>query len=179
MQFTEENALIIVEKFNLNKSTIAVWRTRNKIPDKYSDPNFLPRIAITDRIDLLKSERVKSVLKMKEINTPVMQGLINAPISDIIADKSTFTKEELTLSAKEINRIKIDVVKMIDKNNQVLLKKLLADERLKYYTILRATLSDNDIKSVYFSLNKGAGIDTYTYNRIKDAYAKFAIQLNL
>lgn len=107
-----------------------------------------------------------------------MQELIKAPISDIVQKKSTFTQAELICSVKEINRLKIDIVKSIEKNNQTILKKLIADERIKYYVILRVTMNDNDIKSLSFALNKGAGVDSYVFTRLKDAFAKFAIQLN-
>lgn len=178
MEFTEEKAVEIVEKFNLDKKTVAVWRTRNKIPDKYANADFKIRVPISERADMIKAERVISILKMDEINTPTIQELVKAPLMDIVRAKSTFTVEELISTAKEISRLKIDVVRLIEKNNQAMIKRLLADERIKYYVICRNTMTDNDIKSISFALNKGTGIDNYMYNRLKDAFVKFAIQLN-
>ena len=178
MEFTEEKALEIIEKFQLDKKTVAVWMNRGKSPDKYANEDYVVRVPISDRADLIKADRVISILKMNEINRPVMQELIKAPISDIVQKKSTFTQAELICSVKEINRLKIDIVKSIEKNNQTILKKLIADERIKYYVILRVTMNDNDIKSLSFALNKGAGVDSYVFTRLKDPFAKFAIQLN-
>jgi len=40
MQFDENKAAEIVEKFGLKKKTIMVWRTRGAIPDRYFSEGF-------------------------------------------------------------------------------------------------------------------------------------------
>ena len=54
MEFNEEKAKGIVEKYNLSDNTVRVWRSRNTIPDKYSDGNYqpAPEISKADRIIL-------------------------------------------------------------------------------------------------------------------------------
>jgi len=179
MEFSEEKATEIIEKFGLDVKTIRVWRTRGTIPEKYNNPDFEIRTPVTERAELIRQERVCEILRMSEINIPVFQELIKSPVSDVVRGKSTFTANELLSAEKEVRKLKIDVLRLTEKNIQANLKKIISDSRIKHYIILRYTLKDNDIKSIQFALEKSNGIDSFMFEKVKDAFVKFAIQLNL
>lgn len=177
MKFTEEKAREVVDRFSLDEKTIAVWRHRGKIPDKYAKLEPEKTGTISGNADKIIAQRIIDILKSEDINRATIKnlsGVLN--LHDIVAKKSTFTESGLISVKKEINRLKIDVVKSV--NSERLLSKLLSDKRIKYYSILRYSMSDDEIKRIAYQAKKST-IDKNLLLKAKDAFAVFALKLNM
>lgn len=176
MKFDEKKAIEVIKRYNLNENTLGVWKTRSSIPDRYFKDDFVKREAITERADRIISERVKKILKMKELNVTVFRELLKCPLTDIANNKSTFSPNELFRTVKEIKRLRIDVLKTFEHYSPLLVKKLIVeDKRVKPFVICKNFLSKRELQTI-----REQGLDSKAdFKKLKDAFVKFAIQLSI
>jgi hypothetical protein len=71
MEFTEETAKQVAEKFGLDDKTIRVWKTRNSIPDRYFKEDYQHREKMdkSGKIEQLKVNRLIEVLSNPKLQT--------------------------------------------------------------------------------------------------------------
>lgn len=177
MQFEEKKAAEIIEKFNLDEKTVKVWKTRGKIPDKYAEADYKVEKRITGNADKVTADRILSIIKSDEINASTLSELAGiANMVDIQRGKSTLTESQLISLKKEINRLKVDIKKAL--NQEYLFKKIIVDKRIKYYPILRYSLTDSEIKQLIWQAEKSF-IERDLLQRAKDSFIVFLLKLNV
>lgn len=182
MKFDEKKAEEIILKFNLSKNTIKVWKNRNSIPDKYFNEFYDFSEKAKTNADMILTERIINMSKLNILNfTTIMQLCFINPfkIYDVQKNKTFFTKQELLRFKKEINILKIFIVKSVEYNNIETVKNLFADKRLKYNIVMKDDMTLNEIKSVVYQVQKHAEIDKHLFDKLKNAYIKAAIRLSL
>lgn len=178
MEFSEQKAKEIVEAHDLDYKTIAVWRTRNKIPDRYAVPSFkIEKRKELNRADEILQSRMLDVMRLPSINSGVYAEIVGKNLFDVVAGKSSFTEGQFILLKKEINRLKVDILKAIE--NERLLKKIIFDKRIKYNLVLKYTMYQSEIKSLVYYISKDAPLDRFQKEKVKNAMVKLALELNL
>lgn len=179
MDFNEEIAKELIGKYNLSLTTLKVWKTRNRIPDKYADESYEKLYFITDKADEIKWKRVASILKMDEINTDTLIRLIKsdrARIYAATAGKSKVTTDELLGFIKEIKRLKIDITKWTEKYTEKGFMDLISDKRLKLHVIVPDEYMS---KRLAGGLRRAVVLYENDFLQVRDYYLKLAIQLNV
>lgn len=179
MEFNEEKAKELIDKYSLSPTTLKVWETRNRIPDKYADESYENPIFITEKADYIIWNRVLSVLQMKEINTDTFIHLVKADRARFYATikgKSRVTVNEFTGFIKEIKRLKIDILKWTEKYTEKGFMNLISDERLKHFVI-----ANNDYigKRLQHGREGRLILCENDFIEVRDNYIKVAIQLNV
>lgn len=176
MQFEEKKAIEIIQRFGLSETTLKVWRSRGSIPDRYLNDDFQKREAITKRADALKADRVCSILSMKELNIKFFSEILKCPaLFDIARKKSTFTDSELLEAIKEIKRLRLDVIKAFEMYSPSKVERLLKDKRIKPFVITQCFMQKKELQSI----KRNALVSRMDFERLKDPFMKFAIQLSL
>lgn len=105
----------MVNKFSLNEKTIAVWRTRGAIPDKYSKTDA-PVNKVSTLQDKRTAQRIIEVLSNDKLNIRKIGELCGIEanrMQDIRRGKTYITEEELLELKKVINRLKLSTAKSI------------------------------------------------------------------
>jgi hypothetical protein len=180
MNYDEQTAKGIIEKYSLAKNVLYVWKTRGVIPDKYFKDDFEPKkkkvVVIPDATKAYKvfTERIIDVLKMREINTSTFSELTGINLLDICKGNRRLSEDEIIIVKKEINRLKVDITKTVASNISQSIIKLLNDERIKPYVLIK-NMQASEIKRILY--NKS--MDRRQSDIIKDAFIKLALQLNL
>ncbi len=178
MDFTEEKAKEIVERYGLSEKTIKVWKTRGRIPDRYLNPNFKLRDKTKKtKLDKLKEERILRVLVSKKINQSALEQLcaLNSGfISDVRKNKSSLTVEQIVLVTKELKKAMIEVKELISKKRY---KKLLQYPLFFAKHVL--DVSNTDYRRI-MSLSTGEvkELDEDDYETIKDRYFVLTLELS-
>lgn len=114
MKFTEEKAKEIVQKHGLSEKTLAVWRSRNKIPDKYANEGFEKRQSLT-RKDTQSYNRLLEVLSLKGLNKTAIaeiSGISPQTLIDVRRKEYKLSEQQLIALKSTINQLKIDIAKV-------------------------------------------------------------------
>jgi hypothetical protein len=127
MEFTEEVAQQTIEKFGLDPKTFLVWKTRNKIPDRYFKDDYKHRDkeGQSDKIDELKMERLIKTLDNQKIMATQICKLANlkqtwlikelSRSSDRREERKVFLSEtEYQNIVNEIKRMRIEIKDILD-----------------------------------------------------------------
>lgn len=183
MDYNEQKADEIIQKFSLNPSTKKTWQHRNKIPDKYRDTDHTPTIE-PSKAELIIQKRIVEILEMGLININVLFDLADVyyqKYQDVRRGKTTsFSKQEIIRLKKEILRIRILITKTFERRSEVALRELLKTEVLLIRPIMarnQASMIDYDRASRF--RRKSYALEDDDYNLIKDCYIKAAMALSL
>ena len=143
MKFDENKAKKIIDKYKLSPVLLRVWKTRGKIPSKYQDPGYTPRVPLSRKsTEFRKLERVLMLeeIQMKAFTTSVI------PYQTII---DCFVHNRQTISHEQYLELKSQVVMLRagirnhlgkEKSEKKIeqLRNFLWDEpRLRYMNILQ------------------------------------------
>lgn len=160
MQFDEQKAIEIVDKFGLDEKTLRVWKTRNAIPDKYNDPNFdtSERLKDTDTeyqkfIKILNDERIAKT----KFRCMSKKG------NDVARQKDRMTERERIAFKTEIVEIRNLLSKCIKVTNIGSLIEMSKDSRLHPTKIITPPLYSR-LKNCY---TFGTDLTTQEKNDIK------------
>lgn len=104
MIFNEEIALELIKKNGLSEKTIAVWKNRGTIPDRYAAGHVLPENRTT--LEILKEQQLIEILSSKKINAALIFEKAGIAISKFQDAKRT--------DSKRVNLIVNDVDKIVD-----------------------------------------------------------------
>ncbi|PWJ53390.1 hypothetical protein CLV98_1233 [Dyadobacter jejuensis] len=121
MEYNQEKALEIIIKYNLSPITAKVWKTRGRIPEKYLNDTFIPRILAQNRADMAQYNRGMEVFSNPKINTSALlevSGVSKSSYFDAIR-KSQEPRVMLDFNSfltikKELNRYRIKVKSLIE-----------------------------------------------------------------
>lgn len=177
MEFDEEKAREIVAKYGLSEKTILVWKSRNRIPDKYADENYnpAPEASKADRIIL---SRIKELKEAGCINFAVLAELAGVDkqcLYDAIRGKGRIGKDELEKVVLELKKLKVFIKNNLQ-NRPAALKRLMDNKLLKFYSV---NGKDEWAKSVYYAISKENQLSQNDFMKLKDNYIKVYIMLNL
>ena len=149
MDFNEQTASELIEKFGLNKKTLAVWAHRGSIPDKYFQDGFNARQMVAGEHDEQLLQDVFRILSYGKINVSSLSRLTEIPqqrLSDIARRKLRMSKEELIAVKKAINALRSDAREIIsltaDRGTFIgeaekKLKKFLLRKELKIHVLIQ------------------------------------------
>ncbi len=113
MKFTEEKAAAIAKKFSLAESTIAVWKTRGNIPDRYFKDDYKKSDKIKSRVQ----DKLLSILRSEKLNLVAFanrSGVAHVKVRDVLAEKSSFFEHEFTAMKVALNTIRVDAKKHVE-----------------------------------------------------------------
>ena len=177
MEFDEEKAREIVAKYGLSEKTILVWKSRNRIPDKYADENYnpAPEASKADRIIL---SRIKNLKEAGCINFAILAELAGVDkqcLYDAVRGKGRIGKEELGKVVMELKKLKVFISNNLQ-NRPDTLKRLMGNKLLKFYSV---NGKDEWAKAMYYALSRQNQLSQADFMRLKDNYIKLYINLNL
>lgn len=188
MEFTEQKAKEVVDKFSLSEKTIAVWRMRGAIPNKYAKPD-IPIKKVEGLKDNRKAERLVEVLNNDKLNVRKLGelcGIDENRIQDIRRGKTFITESELTELSKAINRLKIDTAKALSAlSNRMRIGssslfdvfKLVHREEIKLFIVMKQDRANcNAVK--YASDNK-TDLSAPVCSYLRDCLDILLLELNL
>jgi hypothetical protein len=188
MVFDEERAVEIVKEFGLNESTIKVWRTRGKIPDRYFRAGFQIKEKAKGEQDDQSFRDIKKIFSYGKINIVTagrMMGINEYRLRDILYKDIIPLKEELLAIKKAIRLFRIEAKEILS---------LLNRERTSEIGLnkMKAFLHRNEINRVVFLGNKeiAKAIADLTYgkrvvfpkeyeNDVVQAFAVFITETNM
>ena len=177
MEFNEEKAREIVAKYGLSEKTILVWKSRNRIPDRYSDESYQP-VPEASKADKIILARIKDLKKNECINFTVLAELAGVDMQrlyDAVRGKGRIGKEELGKVVMELKKLKVFINNNLQ-NRPDTLKRLMGNKLLKFYSV---NGKDEWAKSVYYAISKENQLSQNDFMRMKDNYIKTYIMLNI
>ena len=190
MEFTEETAKAIVEKFNLDEKTIRVWKTRGSIPDKYSKLEA-PIKKIESGHDIQTQKNIIRVLKRNDskINVTNLARLADVNtqrLTDIAREKSgLFTQDELLALKKAINILRIEAKEINEGLSNIKydisqsLEKKLRDFFYRKEIYSKRFFDDRIYNKVEGFARKARSFPIEDVALIKDSFVLFLIETNI
>lgn len=178
MDYNEEKARELIEKYQLSPSTLNVWRCRNKIPDKYLREDYQPSAPV-DRADAVRLSRLRELNKTELLNFAVLAevcGIQPAKLADAIRGKARISKEEIDKVEIEIKKVRTLIRNNIQFNMPSKLKKIFDCQEIKFYKVCG---KESWGKSMYHALSKGNQLGKDDYERLKDCYMRALIMMNV
>eukprot|EP01024_Parvocaulis_polyphysoides_P030720 TRINITY_DN27980_c0_g1_i1.p1 TRINITY_DN27980_c0_g1~~TRINITY_DN27980_c0_g1_i1.p1 ORF type:complete len:187 (-),score=17.50 TRINITY_DN27980_c0_g1_i1:264-824(-) len=178
MEFNEEKAKEVIQKFGLDNSTVGVWKTRNEIPDRYFDEEFHPEKL--KKVDVESINSLINVMCLDEVNLSEMfRKYPNTyqNIKDLKRKKSRLTEEEAGLIKKKIILLKNEVRQLIERRNYL---GLLNHPEIRYHTVLKQLCTEEERKHIAYCRSKNKLSESnYVNDRIIKSYQIFENKLNL
>jgi len=181
IEFEENKAIQLIQKYGLSKNTLKVWKTRGYIPAKYLDDNYLPGTEAS------KAEHVIANRIIEILNQNFFQANVICETAGVKPQKffdvrrgnvSAFSAEETIALKKEIAKLRISIVKTFEKKSAVALRSLLSNPELNLLPILKVVNADkNDYDRVSRFKRRIIEIDAINYDLVKDAFISAAMHL--
>lgn len=177
MEYTEEKAREIVEKYNLSPTTMKVWRTRGEIPDKYNNPEYTP----TEKAS--KADNV-IIARLAELNS---RGYINFSVlcdvakvnKQIIYDamrmKGRVNRNDLDKIVLELKKLRVFIKNNLV-NSPAKLKALFDNKILKFYVI---NGKDEWAKSMYWAMSNENDIAAADFSKLQDNYVRVYLAITV
>ncbi len=181
MEFDEQKAVEIIKKFNLSEKTFRVWKSRNKIPNKYLKEDFkLPEKQ--SKADALLQQRITEIFKSGKINQSVfleLCGIRKDKYVDVNKGKSNYTPSEIIKIKSELNKLRLEIAKTFEKFSERQFLNLLNNPLLKYSVIIKnIPRSDGYDQISYFKRGKHPN-PIWIWERVRDEYIIFAMKLRI
>lgn len=178
MDYNEEKARELIEKYRLSPSTLNVWKCRGKIPDKYLREDYQPTEAVT-RADAIRLSRLQDINKTELLNFTAIAEVCGIPqqqLADALRRKARISSEEIDKVETEIKKIRALIHNNIQFNNPAKLKKIFNCPEIKFYKVCG---KDNWAKSMYYNLSKENQLSKNDYEQLKDYYFRALIQTSI
>lgn len=139
-EFNQDKAAEIAALYNLPKSVVTVWKTRNSIPSKYFDTDGVIRkdVDTSENISDADKYRLLQVLETNHLHLSKFASLTLSEIQDLKRGKAT-------ISVNKYKSVKVELVQLKNKFDAVIaaktitakcreLKKLFEHPLLKPFT---------------------------------------------
>lgn len=177
MEFSEEKARDIINKYNLSTSTLNGWRWRGAIPDKYSNPEYTPTEK-ANKADKVILARLAELNNRGYINFTVLCDVAKVNkqmLYDAMRMKGRIDRNDLDKIVLELKRLRVFIKNNLV-NNSAKLKALLDNKMLKFYVI---NGKDNWAKSMYWAMSHENNIAAADFNRIQDNCVKVYLAITV
>lgn len=177
MEYSDEKAREIVEKYNLSPTTMNVWRTRGAIPDKYTNPEYTPteKASKADKVILA---RLAELNNRGYINFTVLCDVAKVNkqvIYDAMRMKGRINRDDLDKIVLELKKLRVFIKNNLV-NSPAKLKALFGCKMLKFYVI---NGNDNWAKSMYWAMSNENDILTDDFNRLQDNYVRVYLAITV
>lgn len=109
MVFDELKATDIIEKFGLPKTKIAIWRSRNAIPNKYFNIDYSPVNELIKSFNYIDFSYVISIINTKKFKLSIINdecGFSKNKIHRVIKRQTRFTYNDYMLLIYESDNLK-------------------------------------------------------------------------
>ena len=177
MEYTEEKAREIIEKYELSPTTMKVWRTRGAIPDRYSNPEYTPTEKAS-RADNIILARLAELNSRGYINFSVLCDVAKVNkqiIYDAMRMKGRIVRSDLDKLVLELKRLRVFIKNNLV-NSPAKLKALLDNKILKFYVI---NGDDNWAKSMYWAMSNGNDIAAADFSKLQDNYVRVYLAITV
>lgn len=115
MKFDETRAIKIVSDFNLSKKTIATWKKRGAIPDRYSSK--VPGLKELTALEIVQFDKIKRAFSSSKLNKSVIaqaSSISPSRMNDCLRGKSHLYQHELIALKKTINEVRCLVTNFLN-----------------------------------------------------------------
>jgi hypothetical protein len=109
MQFDQQKALEIIQKYKLKPSILALWKTRGTIPDRYLKDYEAPENR--SKLSIIEEQIVLTKLSNKKLQLKAFFEKINIPISKYNDAKRT-DKKQVPLQNTDIITINSELLRL-------------------------------------------------------------------
>ena len=180
MEYNDELAIQIVSQHNLSQKTINVWKTRGRIPDRYTPSYQKPK-----KIGGKKLEKFKIVFQNEKFNLKMFAKSADVNYSmliDLWRKNKTIQQADYIQMKANLNRLRIEIKELVN----VLIDEKSAPERktdrLKQFLIETKEIKPSKLldKNALDLKNKpklmGSNLDHYAY---ADKLAIFVLETSL
>lgn len=178
MEFNEEEAKEIIEKFSLDMKTFRVWKSRGSIPNKYFDENYQPAEEV-DAAGRIILSRLAELRKSEVLNFSViakLAGVDRGRIHDAIKG-GRINRSDIDAFVKEVKKQRVFILNSLpERQNQQKLKQLMKNKGFKPYVIIG---KDSWACSVINAILNDSILDHNDYIKLKDLYIKATILMNI
>lgn len=160
MEYTDEIADLIVERFGLLPNAKKVWKVRGKIPDMYMDPDYQKPRKLDDR-GLYIQDKLFTVLDNEKLNVREMCRLAKVEYQawmDAKRKQNNMNEQNMIALRKNLNELRIKLKPVVEsqadkkyyserekkalldllKDKRLVLKPLLALQQLEYERVVIA-----------------------------------------
>ncbi len=105
MDYTEDKAKEIAEKYNIPPATLVTWKHRGKIPKKYANPDYTPPAKLT-KGDEAQLERLLKIFSLNKINRAEFGKRCDIDMTDILRKKTKPTAAQLKTMIHELRKLR-------------------------------------------------------------------------
>lgn len=178
MEFNEEKAKEVVEKFGFSAQAIKNWKHKGFIPDKYFDGSY-KRDEPLDEASKIILSRLRDLSSSEILNLKVICNLVGiAPIklSDAMKHKGRMNREDIDKVVLECKKIRTFMKNSVQNNSAKDLKDLLKCKALKFYIICG---KDPWAKSMHWAISHENPLSKEDFQKLQDKYIKAALMINL
>jgi hypothetical protein len=181
MEYNEQTAKEIVEKYSLDEKTIKVWKTRNAIPDKYFKSDFVKKekkvivILENGKAHSVISERISEIFKNEDLKTITFSQLTGVDLLSVVKGNRRISEDEIIPIKKEINRLKSDILNLFSIRNTAKTIRFLNDERIKPYSVLKNLLQKGEVSKILYNKD----LTNSEYEKVKDSFMILVLKLNI
>lgn len=109
MVFDEFKATEIIEKFGLPKTNLAIWRSRNAIPNKYFSDGYSPVNELIRSFNIIDFSYVISIINTKKFKLSIINdecGFSKNKIQRVLKKQTRFTYNDYMSLIYEGNNLK-------------------------------------------------------------------------
>lgn len=142
MEFNEEKAKEIIERFKLSPNTLKVWRTRGAIPDRYNNADYDNSQRLKDNDS--EYQKLIAILSLPEIASTKFRSL-GLKGADIKRGKDRMSEKERIGFITEVTELRNLLRRCLDVPKQENFLALFKDSRL-HPTIIYGRSFYNKVK---------------------------------
>ncbi len=179
MEFNEKTALDIIQKYNLAPKTLNVWKSRNSIPDRYGNSDFV--LDYSDYVsDCANLREICALPVVNKASFDVHFGYLRAGAEfakgkiGIRESVYALVKSEIEKMRHEVEKCLIIDLKGLNFTNQ--LAKTLKVGCLKHTVLLKNAFGINEVNILLYHIEQKNEFDLKTLAKIrkclKDFYTK-------
>lgn len=147
MEYNEQTAKELQEKFGLDESTLRTWKHRNQIPDKYSDPEYKKMVVLTKAFSSAHNT-LHEILKFKTMNTKAVFATANVPYQrfndmvDVELSEADFKAVRMVVTQLKVHALKamanrFELTKFLQRSEINIMPLMQPCTRLQYEHVIR------------------------------------------
>lgn len=180
MEFNEEKAREIIERYSLSPNTLNVWKSRKSIPSKYAKEDYQQPEEISSAGKIIL-DRIDELIKTNVLNFSVIceiVGIKRIQLADACKGKGRMNAEDIEKIRNEVNRSRLVILRAFrdDSQSPQELKSLFKNKTIKHYVVAE---DDAWHKKMKYAIENEYKLYQEDYMRLKDTYIKASILMNI
>lgn len=184
MEFTEQIAAELKQKYNIPVATINTWRSRGNIPDKYfSSYSRASELTSAQQVEVTKIRQTFLTLSEK-INKRTLANVTGINIVDFMRNKYTLTASDIVTLKTHLNEVRAAAKNLLSELNkrttiteqgQRMLYNFICDKRLKCFVIFKKDPGFHNAIS-WLKTTKGASWTLVGLDALKAELMEFILE---